>query len=274
MQGGRSRTGKTGQQKNLIEKKGVAALGKSNTNPAEQKNAAKSIHSGHRERMKNLFLTQGIDRFEPHEILELLLYYGIPLKDTNPIGHALLQKFGSLSGVFDAPFEELLQVDGVGKSAATLIKKIPELCRRYQENLNGDKNRIFGYDEAGKFLISQFIGRTNETVILMLLDSKSRMIYCGVVNEGSVITANIYIKKIVRLAVQYNAVYAILSHNHPSGNCMPSRQDLNSTQWIYEALQTVEVQLIDHVIVSGNDYLSIAKSGVMPEIFDTQSKTE
>lgn len=249
-------------------------MAKSSENSSDKKDAAKSIHSGHRERIKNTFLTQGLDHFEQHEILELLLYYAIPLKDTNPIGHKLLQKFGSLSGVFDAPFEELVQVDGVGKSAATLIKMIPEICRRYQENLNGDKNRIFGYDEAGKFLISKFIGRSNETVILMLLDSKSRMIYCGVVNEGTVITANIYVKNIVRLAVQYNAVYAILSHNHPSGNCMPSRQDLSSTQWIYEALQTVEVQLIDHVIVSGNDYLSIAKSGVMPEIFDTQSKTE
>lgn len=249
-------------------------MAKSGENSTDKKDAAKSIHSGHRERIKNTFLTQGLDHFEQHEILELLLYYAIPLKDTNPIGHKLLQKFGSLSGVFDAPFEELVQVDGVGKSAATLIKMIPEICRRYQENLNGDKNRIFGYDEAGKFLISKFIGRSNETVILMLLDSKSRMIYCGVVNEGTVITANIYVKNIVRLAVQYNAVYAILSHNHPSGNCMPSRQDLSSTQWIYEALQTVEVQLIDHVIVSGNDYLSIAKSGIMPEIFDTQSKTE
>ncbi len=243
-------------------------------NSFEKKNAAKSVHSGHRERVKNKFLTEGLDRFEPHEVLELLLYFGIPLKDTNPTGHALLQKFGSLSGVFDAPFEELIQVEGVGKSAATLIKLIPEICRRYQENLSRDKQLIFSYDEAGNFLITKFIGRSNEAVILMLLDSKSRMIYCGVVNEGTAITANIYVKKIVRLAVQYNAVYAILSHNHPSGNCMPSKQDLNSTQWIYEALQTVEVQLIDHVIVSGNDYLSIAKSGIMPEIFDSKPDME
>ena len=176
---------------------------KKNENLPVKKDAARSVHSGHRERVKNKFLVEGLDHFEPHEVLELLLYFGIPLKDTNPIGHMLLQKFGSLSGVFDAPYEELVQVEGVGKSAATLIKLIPEICRRYQENLNGDKNRIFDYDEAGKFLINKFIGRTNETVILMLLDSKSRMIYCGVVNEGTVITANIYVKKIVKIAVQY-----------------------------------------------------------------------
>ncbi len=243
-------------------------------NLSREKNAAKPIHSGHRERVKNKFLKDGLDGFESHAILELLLYYGIPLKDTNPIGHALLQKFGSLSGVFDAPYEELIKVDGVGKSAATLIKLIPQLCRRYQENLDKDKNWIFSYEEAGKLLINKFIGRTDEVIVLMLLDSRNRMIYCDVINEGTVTTANIYVKKIVKLAVQYNAAYAILSHNHPSGDCMPSKQDLNSTMWIYEALKIVEVKLIDHVIVSGKDFFSIAKSGIMPEIFNCALDTE
>lgn len=239
-----------------------------------EKSLVKPIHSGHRERVKNKFLKDGLDGFESHVVLELLLYYGIPLKDTNSMGHALLQKFGSLSGVFDAPYEELMKVDGVGKSAATLIKLIPQLCRRYQENLDQDKNWIFSYEEAGKLLINKFIGRTDEVIVLMLLDSRNRMIYCDVVNEGTVTTANIYVKKIVKLAVQYNAVYAILSHNHPSGECLPSKQDLNSTMWIYEALKIVEVKLIDHVIVSGKDFFSIAKSGIMPEISNSNLDTE
>ncbi|NLG92986.1 MAG: DNA repair protein RadC [Clostridiales bacterium] len=240
----------------------------------KKKNAAKPVHTGHRERVKNKFLKEGLDGFEPHAVLELLLYYGIPLKDTNPIGHALLQKFGSLSAVFDAPYEELLKVDGVGKSAATLIKLIPQLCRRYQENLDKDKVMIFSYEEAGRILVNKFIGRPEEVIVLMLLDSRNRMIYCSVMNEGTVTTANIYVKNIVRLAVQYNAAYAILSHNHPSGDCMPSRQDLRSTEWISEALKTVEVKLIDHIIVSGNDFFSLANSGILPEVFDSGFDTE
>ena len=249
-------------------------MSKQNSDSLVKKDAVASVHSGHRERMKNKFLTEGLDHFEQHTVLELLLYFGIPLKDTNPIGHDLLKKFGSLSGVFDAPYEELIKVEGVGKSAATLIKLIPQMCRRYQENLDRDKNWIFSYDAAGEFLVNKFVGRSEEVVVLMLLNSKSRMIFCEVVNEGTATTANIYVKKIVKLAVQYNAVYAILSHNHPSGNCMPSKQDLNSTQWIYEALETVEVKLIDHVIVSGSDFLSMAKSGIMPETFDPDLNTE
>lgn len=240
----------------------------------EKKSSEKSVHSGHRERMKARFLKDGIDGFSPHEVLELLLYYAIPLKDTNPTGHALLKKFGSVAGVFNAPLEELTQVEGIGKSAATLLKLIPALSRVYQQSLNQNRSRIFSYEEAGKFLMSKFIGRSNETVVLMLLDSKSRMLYCDAVNEGTAVTANIYVKKIVRLAVQYNAVYAILSHNHPSGNCMPSRQDLDTTRWIYDALQTVEVQLTDHMIVSENDYFSIANSRMMPELFDSGNNTE
>ncbi|MVB11930.1 hypothetical protein CAFE_26590 [Caprobacter fermentans] len=229
-----------------------------------------SLHVGHRERVKNQFLAGGLDSFQAHSVLELLLFYAIPLKDTNPIAHQLLQKFGSLSGTFDAPFEELLKVNGIGMSAATLIKLIPQLCRRYQEDLDRDKTYIYSYDEAGKRLVNKFIGRQNEVVVLMLLDSKTRVLYCDVVDEGAVNSASIYIKKIVRLSVQYDAVYAILSHNHPSGNCLPSKQDLSTTRWIYEALDTVEVRLIDHIIVSGNDYLSIAKSELMPDLFNPE----
>lgn len=244
---------------------------KQNTNTKNEKPLkTKSLHSGHRERVKKQFLKSGLDSFQSHSVLELLLYYAIPLKDTNPIAHRLIQKFGSLSATFDAPFEELLKVDGIGKSAATLIKLIPQLCRRYQEDLDRDKTVIYSYDEAGKQLIHKFIGRQNEVVVLMLLDSQTRILYCDVMDVGSVNSANIYIKKLVRLSVQYNASYAILSHNHPSGNCLPSKQDLSTTRWVYEALDTVEVRLIDHIIVSGNDYLSIAKSKIMPELFNPE----
>lgn len=249
-------------------------MGEQNKDSQVHKQVTASIHNGHRDRVKNKFLTEGIDHFDPHVVLELLLYYAIPLKDTNSIGHALMQKFGSLSAVFDAPFEELVKIDGIGKSAATLIKLIPQVCRRYQENLDRDKNWIFSYEEAGKLLIHKFIGRSSEVIILMLLDSKNCMVFCGVISEGTATTANIYVKKIVRLAVQYDAVYAILSHNHPSGSCIPSKQDLDCTQWIYEALQTIEVKLIDHIIVSGRDFLSMAKSGIMPEIFEQDMDTE
>lgn len=244
---------------------------KKDEKPGERRPRNRSqLHGGHRERVKELFLKTGLDSFSPHAVLELLLFYAVPQKDTNPISHELIRKFGSLSGVFDAPIEELLQVDGIGKSSAVLIKMIPQLCRLYQENLDRDKTVVCDYDEAGRILLKKFIGRQNEIVMLMLLDSRERILFCGPVGEGNVNSANIYIKTVVRLAVRYNAAYAILAHNHPSGSCLPSKQDLDTTRWVYEALHTVEVQMIDHVIVSGNDYLSIARSRIMPELFNPE----
>ncbi len=276
MQSGRARAGKAWQPQAVISaERGRAAL-KNKTGPAAagSRAAPQSVHSGHRERVRNLFLKMGLDSFSPHAVLELLLFYAIPLKDTNRTAHELLNRFGSLSGVFDAPFEELMRVPGIGRSAATLIKLVPQLCRRYQEDLDRGRTVIYNYDEAGRQLAKRFIGRQDETVVLMLLDSRTRMLYCDVVNEGSATAANIYIKKIVRLAVRYDAVYAILAHNHPSGNCLPSKQDLDTTRWIYEALGTVEVRLIDHIIVSGNDFLSMAKSRILPELFNPELDLE
>ena len=175
-----------------------------------------SIHSGHRERVRELFLKTGLDSFTPHAALELLLFYAIPQKDTNTIAHELLQKFGSLSGVFDAPLEELMKVDGIGKSAAVFLKMIPQYCRLYQKSLGRDKMRICSYEEAGKVFVREFIGRQHEAVMLMLLDGRECILYCGKVSDGSATAANIYIKTMVRLAARFDAVYAILAHNHPS----------------------------------------------------------
>ena len=215
----------------------------------------------------------GIDSFTPHAALELLLFYAIPQKDTNPIAHELLRKFGSVAGVFDAPLEELMKVNGIGESTAVFLKMIPQFCRLYQKSLERDKKRICSYDEAGKAFVKEFIGRQHESVMLMLLDSRGCILYCGKVSDGSATTANIYIKTIIRLASRFDAVYAILAHNHPSGSCMPSKQDLDTTRWIFDALGMVEVSLLDHIIVSGNDYLSMAQSKILPELFNPEEAT-
>lgn len=239
-----------------------------------KKTLPQNMHGGHRDRVKELFLKAGLDSFSPHAVLELLLFYAIPQKDTNLTAHELMKKFGSLSAVLDAPQEELMKVKGIGKSAAILIKMIPQLCRRYEEDLACGQKTIFDYDEAGKFLVKKFIGRGNEVVILMLLDSRERILYCDVVSEGNATAANIYIKTVVRLAARYDAVYAILAHNHPSGECLPSKQDLDTTRWVYDALGTVDVRLIDHIIVGGSDYVSLANSRVLPELFNQELDLE
>lgn len=224
----------------------------------------KNLHNGHRERLRTRCRKDGLDSFEEHEVLELLLFYAIPYQDTNPLAHQLLNQFGSLAGVLDAPEEELRKVKGIGENTSLLLKIIPSVYRRYQISLQNAVTYITGETDAAAYLQNWFVGRTHEFVLLMLLDARHRLLFCDTVSEGTATTANIYIRKIVQSAVQYEATFAFLAHNHPSGELLPSVQDLSATKLIYEALNSVDVQLVDHIIVSQNDYLSLKQS----EYFD------
>jgi DNA repair protein RadC len=225
------------------------------------------LHEGHRTRLKERFLRDGLDNFEKHEVLEILLYYVIPRKNTNDIAHRLLDAFGSLSSVFDAPIEALSKIEGVGRNSATLIKLLPELSRRYLDDKYNSQSKIITNEIAGQIFVNKFIGRINEHVILMLLDSKRKLLFCGVVSEGTVNAADIYVKKIVELALRYNASTAIVSHNHPSGIAMPSKEDILTTIEIKKTLDFVNIKLIDHIIVADNDYVSLADSKLEDLIF-------
>ena len=227
-----------------------------------------NIHAGHRKRMKAQFLKNGMANLEPHIVLELLLYYSIPQGDTNPLGHRLIDRFGSLSAVFDAPYEELIQVDGIGEQSAVLIKLIPELCRRYQEDREHGGERVFSSDEALRLVRPKFFGRKTEAVVLLLLDSRGKTLYCDIINEGSVNAAPIYANQIVRLVARYEASTAVLAHNHPSGQPMPTSGDISATRRIIWALDSLGVLLHDHLIVTDTDFLSMNGCGLLKTLYE------
>lgn len=229
-----------------------------------------AAHVAHRERLRARYRREGLDGFEPHEVLEMLLFYAIPRRDTNPIAHALLRRFGNLAAVMDAPVEELMQVQGIGENAACLIKLMPDLYRRYLVSKETDTVYVAGTRDAAAHVVSRLEGRRNECVVLLLLDSRHRVLYCDVVNEGTCVTANIYVRKLVQKAVQYDAVFAYLAHNHPSGEVLPSEQDLYATQLVYQALQSVNVELCDHIVVGGGDYISLREGGYLQLAMDIQ----
>ena len=224
-------------------------------------------HDGHRDRMRQKFITDGLDSFNPHEVLELLLFYAIPRRNTNDIAHRLMDTFGSLSAVFDASKESLCRVEGVGESAATLIKMIPQLSRRYMDDKYNTPATLMNSESVGDMLLKKYIGRNFETVYLVLADSKRKLLFCGIVSEGSVNASEIYVRKIVEYAIRYSASYAILAHNHPSGVALPSRDDLTTTAQVRDALALINVQLIDHLIIADNDYVSLAQSGIGDTLF-------
>lgn len=221
------------------------------------------MHDGHRERLKSRFLKEGLDSFEAHNVLELILFYAIPRKDTNVIAHQLIKRFGSLSAVFDAPLVELTKIDGIGKSTALLLKLFPATAARYKADKESNIKIIDSSDSAGAYILPKFFGRTDESVFLICLDSKRKILYEGIIFIGSVNSTNISIRKIVEITLQHNATSVIIAHNHPGGIALPSKEDINSTSIMLNALRSVGIELIDHIVVADEDYVSFADSALL-----------
>lgn len=223
-------------------------------------------HSGHRQRVRKKFIENGFDVFEPHEALEMFLFYAIPRKDTNPLAHRLLDRYLNIGGVCDAPIDELMNEFGLSESAAAYIKMLPEMSRLYNESKISDDN-IIDYENLGKLFQTKFIGRTSEAVALILGDAKGKMIYFNIISKGSLNSSDMPIRKIVDLSLRHNAKTAFLAHNHPSGTALPSHSDLLTTQTVRETLMSVGVDLIDHFIITDDDYVSLRDSGLAGNIF-------
>lgn len=220
-----------------------------------------SIHDGHRQRLKDRFLKQGLDGFTDIQVLELLLFYALPRRDTNPIAHDLLKRFGSVRQVLEAPVERLTEVEYITENAAVLLKLAPELLRYYQVDKVKEEMPLVTIQACGDYLKHFFLGRKNETVFLLCLDAKCKVLACREVGEGSVNSANVPIRRVVEIALAEGASTVILAHNHPSGIAIPSGEDLATTRRLYAALSTVDVILADHIVVADDDYVSMVQSG-------------
>lgn len=221
------------------------------------------VHSGHRQRLKDQFLTHGMDPIHDVNVLELILFYAIPRQDTNPIAHRLLNTFGSLAAVFDATPEELMERGGLSKNAATLIKLIPAAARRQQLSRSSCHQLLDSTQKCGDYLVPFFFGATQEEVYLLGLDAKCKVLGCVKLSTGSVNSAGLSIRKVVECALNMKASSVVLAHNHTSGIAVPSQEDIRTTKSISHALDLVGVYLADHVVVADEDYVSMAESGLI-----------
>ena len=223
-----------------------------------------AVHDGHRARKKAQFRAHGLDAFADHEALELLLFYAIPRVDTNPTAHRLMERFGSLDGVLSAPVEELEKVEGVGENAATLLSLILPLVRRSRLTASRQPVILNGVEAAGTYFRDLFFGMKEERLYEACLDAKGKLLQCFKVADGSVDTVNLNMRAIVENALKCGASAVILSHNHPSGVALPSSDDNTTTLMAFDALRTVGVRLIDHIIVADDDFVALYHNGLLP----------
>ena len=222
------------------------------------------IHDGHREKMRRRFLSGGLEQFADHEALELLLYYAILRRDTNPIAHALMDRYGSLSAVLAAPVEDLQKVEGIGESAAILLKLVPRLCAKARL-ADADRQELVlnTASRAGAYLLERFYGEQNEVIYQLCLDRKGKLLACKKLEEGNIASAALDVRKLVENAILNSASSVVLAHNHPSGIASPSGEDYAATDRARAALETIGVSLADHIIVADGDFVSLAESGYL-----------
>ena len=219
------------------------------------------LHDGHRKRLKEQFLNHS-DGFHDHQLLELLLCYAIPQGDVNGLSHRLLDRFGSLAGVLDARPEALEQVPGVGEHTAVLLKLIPVLSGRYQADRAGMGTILDSTQAAGQYLRPYFSqGARYEMAYLVCLDGKYKVLDCHKLDEGTVNATDITPRKMVENVLAHHPTAAILAHNHLSGLALPSNADLMSTQQLRTILRSVDVELLDHLIFTDDDMVSLKDSG-------------
>ena len=223
-----------------------------------------AVHDGHRQRKKEQFRTHGLDAFADHEVLELLLYYAIPRRDTNPVAHRLMERFGSLDGVFSATVEELEEVEGVGKNAATLLALWMPLYRRVRTKPTAKEVILNSTEQAGRYFMDLFFGMRREELYEACLDAKGKLLACCRIAEGGVDAVNISTRRLVENALKCGASAVILAHNHPSGIALPSPDDNTTTLAVWDALRAVGIPLIDHIIVADEDYVSLHDNGLLP----------
>lgn len=225
--------------------------------------ASKHEHGGHRRRMRERVQKSGLDGLADHEVLELLLYFGIPRGDTNQLAHRLLNSFGSLSQVLDAAPEDLQKVDGIGPSAAFTLSLMPRVAARYLQ----DKNRsrpVFGATDAfARYVMTLFAAESHEVAYMLCFNANLQLINQIKLAEGTVSSVEVPVAEVVERALQVRARSVVLAHNHPGGRNRISYDDFDLTKRCLKALAYVDIRLLDHFVVCGGSYLSFEEQKYM-----------
>ena len=220
------------------------------------------LHDGHRKRLRERYRKEGLEHFEDHNCLELLLFYSIPQRDTNPIAHNLLSHFGSLTNVFSASVEELCKVEGITENSAVLISMIPKLMSKVdrtefkQESMNSAKILC-------DYCKTLFYGETEERLKILCLDSKLRVVACEEVAKGTSGRIDFNIRSIIEIAFKHKTDVLVMTHNHPRTNSLPSNADLSATNRVKATLEGIGIKLLDHIIVGEKEVTSLKDGGFL-----------
>lgn len=217
----------------------------------------KNAHAGHREKRRENFLRgKSFEYWQPHEVLEYLLFYALPRVDTNVIAHRLIEVCGGFEQVFTSPRGLLKSVEGVGDKACDYIYMLGGFMKYFNEYQIREKEKIAPGTSLDVFR-SLFHGATREKLYLISVNSKGEIISKRLMSEGNVEATDVNIANIVKAAAASDAVTVVLAHNHPNGSLEPSVPDVTITEVVEKSLAAAGIGLRDHIIVTDKGCVSI-----------------
>lgn len=217
----------------------------------------------HRKRLRERFQKAGSEGFHDYELLEFLLTYAIPRKDIKPTAKDLINRFGGLSEVLDASQRELEEIHGIGSASATLIRLVKELCGAYLAERMKERDLLSSPQAVVDFARMKLSGLPHEAFMVIYLNTKNKVLKYEIVHEGTVDRTAVYPRRIIEGALAYHASSLILVHNHPSGHPKPSDEDKRLTQIITESARTVELRILDHIVVGKDGYFSFMENHLL-----------
>ena len=228
---------------------------------------SKNIHAGHRNRLREEIISADIaEPKSPVKLLEMLLFYGTPQKDTVPMAHELINTFGSFAGVLEADIDDIVKVTGITRNSASLIKLMLPVVRTYTLEKFATPETLKNLDEIGQYLFAKYFAVKKECLSLLCLNHLGQVLSFEMM-PGSIDSVGISVRDIVSKVIKSNATAAVIAHNHPGGVALPSAEDIAITGALKDALFSISVELLDHVVIAADDYVSMAMSNRFRDIF-------
>lgn len=220
-------------------------------------------HAGHRARLRQRLLEQGGAGLLDHELVEYLLALAIPRRDTKPLAKALLAEFGGVGGLFTADAEALMRVPGMGETSAAAIRIVQATALRLLRAEASVQPVLASWQALIDYLHVDMAHRTTERVRVLHLNTRNMLIRDEVMSDGSIDEAALYVREVIRRAIDLGSAAIILVHNHPSGDPAPSRADIDLTRKVAEAGKRLGIAVHDHIIIGANGHSSLRALGLL-----------
>jgi len=235
----------------------------------KETNAKPNLHKGHRDRMRKEFIANGFAKeMSQHKMLEMLLFYAVPQKDTNELAHELINKYKTIAGVLEAPVEELVKFKYITENNVVLLKLLIPIAREYYKDKSKNSDNAFkSIEDICNYLLNEYFGFTNEKFGVLCLGDKGNKLCFEILAEGDLTSVGVSTREIIQLALKTNATCVVICHNHPGGIALPSGADIALTEMVINALSHIGVKVLDHIIIANGDYVSLYQSKDYKHLF-------